>query len=141
MKEVVLLLFKPDCVLAGNVGKVLTKVEEQGLELMEMRVLEVDSGMAERLYAPRFSNKDEAVPHVEHLISGPSVACVVRGEGAASILANQFGEEDPKLARRTSWRKKFGRTVVANGVHVSRDVSAAKREIPILFEGWKVDGE
>lgn len=141
-EETVLVLVKPDAVADSNVGKIISKLEEMGLDLVEMRVLSIPQELAEEFYKeaplPKPEDSDGWVDaRVEHLMSGPSVAVIVRGRGASSVLSAMLGNEDPKAARNGSLRKKFGKTVVANAVHGSASAEAGKREIAIIFDGFE----
>jgi nucleoside diphosphate kinase len=77
---------------------------------------------------------------IEHVISGPSVLLVVKGEDVVTGLKELAGPHDPQEARKISpmsFRALYGENVAVNGVDVSETAEDAAYQIQALFPGYQ----
>lgn len=130
--ETTLMLIKPDGVRRGLVGEVIARLESKGLQLAGMRLLTLDTGLAEQLYEIH-SEEPFFADLVEFITSGPLVALAVRADGAISVVRTLMGATDPQEAAPGTIRGDFGLRVPENLVHGSDGPESAERELGLFF--------
>ena len=125
-------MVKPDGVRRGLVGEVISRFEAKGLTLERMRMLTIDSEMAERHYGEHVGK-----PFFEGLVSfitsGPVVAMEWSGEGAVAVCRTLMGVTNPAEAAPGTIRGDFGLVIDENIVHGSDSPESAERELGIFF--------
>ena len=132
MAERTLVLVKPDGVQRGLVGEVVTRLERRGLQLVGMKLMEVDDALARQHYGehvdrPFFGGL------VQFITSSPVVAMVWEANNAVSIVRNTMGETNPVNSPAGSIRGDFGIDIGRNLVHGSDSPESADREINLFF--------
>lgn len=133
MPERSLFMVKPDGVARGLIGEVVSRVEKRGYILKAMKMIKVDTKLAEKHYAEH-RNKPFFKDLVSFITSGPTVAMVVEGNGVIIGLRELIGSTNPKDAAKGTIRGDFGTDVGKNVVHASDSPESAKREIAIFFK-------
>lgn len=127
------LMVKPDGLQRGHVGDVIERAERKGLRLVALKMLEVGEGTAREHYAEH-RRKDFYESLVAYIQSSPSVAMVLEGREAVSVVRNLIGATDPAEARPGTVRGDLGLDVGRNVVHAADSREAAEREIGLYFE-------
>ena len=132
MAERTLVLVKPDGVQRGLVGEVVTRLERRGLQLVGMKLMQVDDALARQHYGehvdrPFFGGL------VQFITSSPVVAMVWEANNAVSIVRNTMGETNPVNSPAGSIRGDFGIDIGRNLVHGSDSPESAEREINLFF--------
>ena len=85
-----LVLVKPDGVKRRLVGEIISRFESRGLELVGLKVIQIDEDLAKRHYAAH-AEKTFFPGLVEFITSGPVVAMALEGEFAIElVLMGQF---------------------------------------------------
>ena len=130
--EQTLLIIKPDGVERGLVGEVLVRVERKGYKIEKLKFFTLDRALAEKHYAEH-KGKPFYDDLIEYITDGPSLAAVVSGENAISMLRRIMGPTDPQDATPGSIRGGFATSVTRNIVHGSDSVESARREIALFF--------
>ena len=130
--ERTLVLVKPDAVQRGLVGDVLSRLERTGLKLVAMRMLQMDSDMAERHYAIH-RDKPFFEELVQFITSNPLVAAIFEGSMAVEIVRKAMGETDPARAAPGTIRGDLALDIGHNVVHGSDSVDTAEQEISLFF--------
>jgi nucleoside-diphosphate kinase len=145
--EHVLVIVKPDGVVKGLVGHILTFFLRLDLQLTAMKLVTVSRSLAEAHYK-QLENKpfyEEAVDLLLGKFHGQSKVFVLiySGEDAVRKSRDLAGATNPEEALPNSIRGAFGRIttkgVYENIVHVSSDPLEAEREIKLWFEPDDVD--
>ncbi|NYT00958.1 MAG: nucleoside-diphosphate kinase [Methanocellales archaeon] len=138
MEEVgrTLMLIKPDGVKRGLIGKIIQRIEQKGLKIIEIKVMSVDERTAGRLYAEHV-HKQFFSSLVEYIMSGPVVAMVLEGKNVISVVRDMVGATDPSKAIKGTIRGDFASSLTQNTVHASDSLQSAKREISIFFDESK----
>lgn len=93
------LLIKPDAVQAGNAGKIIDMVLEEGFEISALELLKLNKATAEEFFDVYKEVLPEYIPIVDHMITGPIIAMEVRQENVVQALRNLVGPHDPEIAR------------------------------------------
>ena len=132
-----LLLIKPDGVKRGLIGKIVQRIEEKGLKIIELKIMSVDERTAGRLYAEH-AYKQFFSSLVDYIMSGPVVAMVLEGKNVVSVVRDMVGATDPSKAMKGTIRGDFSSSVTQNTVHASDSLESAKREISIFFDESEV---
>jgi nucleoside-diphosphate kinase len=134
LAERTLSLIKPDAVGAGNAGRILTRIEENGFRIVAMRLVRMTRGQAEEFYGVH--RQRPFFPGLcDFISSGPCIALVLEKDGAISRLRGLMGATDPQKAAQGTIRKDFGASVVQNAIHGADSSEAARVETQYFFSG------
>lgn len=125
-------MIKPDGVARGLVGEVISRFENKGLELNQMRMLTIDAELAGRHYAEH-TEKPFFGELVEFITSGPVVAMEWSGESAVSVARTLMGGTNPAEAAPGTIRGDLATVITHNIVHGSDSLESADRELGIFF--------
>ncbi|MCZ6789076.1 MAG: nucleoside-diphosphate kinase [Chloroflexi bacterium] len=131
--ERTLVLAKPDAVQRGLAGTIIARLEARGLNIVAIKLIQIDRPMAERHYEAHIGK-----PFFEGLVrfitSSPVVATVLEGNRAIDIVRQTMGETDPAKATPGTIRGDFALDIGRNLVHGSDSPEAAQREIALFFD-------
>jgi nucleoside-diphosphate kinase len=125
-------MVKPDGVRRGLIGEVIRRIEAKGYQLREMRMFEMEEGLARR-HDAEHSEKAFFGELVQFITSGPVVAMVVEGADAVAGLRQIMGATNPLDAAPGSIRGDFATVITENIVHGSDSPESAEREIGLFF--------
>jgi len=131
------LMVKPDGVVRGFVGEVVSRIEKRSLKIVAMKMVHVDRGLAEKHYAEH-RGKPFFESLISYITSAPSVAMVVEGDGAIKVLRNIVGATNPKEAAPGTLRGDLAMETGRNIVHASDSEGSAKREISLFFSSGEI---
>jgi nucleoside-diphosphate kinase len=136
MAERTLVLIKPDAMERRLAGEILGRFERRGLVVRAARLVHVDRGLAERHYAEHVEKPffDELV---DFITSAPTLALVLEGDSAVSVVRTTMGATNPVSAAPGTIRGDLALAMPDNLVHGSDSPESAKREIEL----WFSDGE
>ncbi|WP_437207177.1 nucleoside-diphosphate kinase [Planctomicrobium sp. SH664] len=127
-----LILFKPDAVQRRLCGRILTRIEERGLQLVALKLLKITPELSRQHYAEHVSKP--FYPQLEGFItSGPVVALVVEGPGAVQVVRDMMGKTNARESAPGTIRGDFGLSRQVNLIHGSDSPESAQREIAIYF--------
>lgn len=133
MVEQTFIMVKPDGVQRNLVGEVIGRLERKGLQLVALKMMQLDAELASRHYG-----EHEGKPFYENLISfitsGPVVAMVWEGGSAISAARKLIGATDPQQADPGTIRGDLALFTGNNLVHGSDSSESALREIGLFFE-------
>jgi nucleoside-diphosphate kinase len=130
--ERTLILIKPDAVERGLAGEILGRIERRGCTLRAGKLLRVSRDLGEQHY-DEHKEKPFFEELVEFIISGPTLALVVEGEGAIATLRTTIGATNPANADPGSIRGDLALAMPNNLVHGSDSPESAEREIALWF--------
>ncbi|MFC1968996.1 nucleoside-diphosphate kinase [Chloroflexota bacterium] len=130
--ERTLILIKPDAVERNLTGTLISRFEGLELKLVALRMLHLDTELAQRHYAVH-RDKPFFNRLVDYITSGPIVAMVFEGDNAIEVLRKAMGATDPAKAEAGTIRADFGLDIESNTVHGSDSVKTAEEEIKLYF--------
>jgi nucleoside-diphosphate kinase len=130
--ERTLVLIKPDALGRGLAGEILGRLERRGLEIRAAKVTQVDRELAERHYSEH-AEKPFFGELVEFITSAPTLALVLEGESAISVVRTTMGATNPTEAEPGSIRGDLALAMPDNLVHGSDALATAEREIALWF--------
>ena len=135
--EYTLVLLKPDCVQRRLIGRVLSRFEEKGLNIVAMKVMRVTPALAQQHYAEHFSKP--FYPNLEQFITAaPIVAMVLEGLEAIRVVREMLGKTNGLQAAPGTIRGDYSSSRQMNLVHASDGPEAAKREIDLYFRETEI---
>jgi nucleoside-diphosphate kinase len=132
MAERTLVLIKPDAMGRGLAGEIISRLEDRGLELRAAKLVTVDSELARRHYAEH-AEKPFFGELVDFITSGSTLAVVVEGESAVSVVRTTIGATNPANAAPGTIRGDLALAMPDNLVHGSDSPDSAEREIALWF--------
>ncbi len=132
--EETLVLVKGDGVRRRLVGEIIRRIENTGLDIHAMQLMEVNRELAEEHYAEH-REKPFFEELVEFITSTPVVAMRVGGEGAISIVRKLMGATNPANAAPGTIRGDLALSMPDNLVHGSDSPESAARELKLFFGG------
>src|SRR6266851_4110793 len=143
--ERTLVLVKPDAMARGLAGEIVRRIEARGTILRAAKLVRVDRDLAERHY-DEHREKPFFGELVEFITSGPTLALVVEGESAVSVVRSTIGATNPVDASPGTIRGDLALAMPDNLVHGSdsaewadaRALQAWQRE-RITWGVWRVD--
>ena len=130
--EQTLVLIKPDAMERWLAGEILGRLERRALQVRAARLLLVDRDLAERHYAEH-AEKPFFGELVEFITSGRTLALVVEGESAISVVRTTIGATNPADAAPGTIRGDLALAMPDNLVHGSDSAQSAEREIGLWF--------
>ena len=133
MLERSLVLLKPDCIQRRLMGRVISRFEEKGLNVIGMKLMRVTQELARRHYAEHVEKP--FYPGLEaYITSGPVVAMVVEGPEAIQVIRAMVGATNGLEAAAGTIRGDFSTSNQMNLVHASDGAESAEREVGIFFD-------
>ncbi|UCD18188.1 MAG: nucleoside-diphosphate kinase [Candidatus Zixiibacteriota bacterium] len=126
-------IIKPDGVRRKLVGRIIARIENAGLILRGMKVLQLSREDAERFYAIH-EGKPFFKPLVEFITSGPVVVLVIGGHRSIERWRDLMGATDPARAKYHTIRREYATSIMQNIVHGSDGPETAGTEVAFFFQ-------
>lgn len=133
MKEKSFVMLKPDAVLRRLTGKILTRFEQRGLEIVAAKMLVIPRELAQQHYAEH-EEKPFFADLVDYITSGPVLATVIEGEECITLIRKMVGATNPKEADTGTIRGDYAIDTGRNIIHASDSPASAEREIKLFFK-------
>lgn len=146
--ERTLIIFKPDAVMRGLVGEVLSRFEKAGFKIVGAKMLEPDHEHYHEHYegiGTLKTRKGEEIfeSQLANMQEGPVIAMVLEGVDAVESVRKMVGDTEPKSALPGTIRGDYahmsysqanssGRSI-SNILHASADSKEAAQEIAHWF--------
>jgi len=131
--ERTLILFKPDCVQRRLTGRILSRFEDKGLNLIAMKMMRITPDLAKQHYAEHVEKP--FYPGLEsYIISSPIVAAILEGPEAIRVVREMLGATSGLKAAAGTIRGDFSTSRQMNLVHASDGPEASAREIAFYFK-------
>ncbi|HEU4914115.1 MAG TPA: nucleoside-diphosphate kinase [Candidatus Saccharimonadales bacterium] len=146
--ERTLIVFKPDSVMRGIVGEILTRFERVGLKIVGAKMLQPDYDHYFKHYegiGTLKTRKGEEIfeTQMQEMQQGPVIAMVLEGIEAVELVRKMVGPTEPKSAAPGTIRGDYAHMTyghasaakrgVPNVLHASADAGEAKKEIAHWF--------
>lgn len=146
--ERTLIIFKPDAVMRGIVGEVLTRFERAGFKIVAAKMLQPDYDHYYQHYEGIGTLKtrkgDEIFEsQLKNMQQGPVIAMVLEGVDAVETVRKMVGATEPKSALPGTIRGDYAHVSydqanasgksVSNVLHASADRDEAAKEITHWF--------
>ena len=132
MAERTLVLIKPDAMQRRLAGEILGRLEQRGLAVRAAKLVQVDRELAGRHYEEH-TEKPFFGELVEFITSAPTLALVLEGESAVSVVRTTMGATNPTTAAPGTIRGDLALAMPDNLVHGSDSAESAEREVALWF--------
>jgi nucleoside-diphosphate kinase len=131
--EQTLIIVKPDAVKRNLTGKILTRFERKGFQIVKLKMLNFTKDIAEVFYSDHKS-KPFFGELVSFITSGRVVAAVIEANNAISITRLMIGATKSFEAAPGSIRGDFGLGITDNIIHASDSKESFEKEVKVVFE-------
>ena len=132
MKEKTLSIIKPNAMDKNLIGKIIAQLEESGLQVCAMKMVQIPPSQCETFY-----EEHRERPFFRELVTfmtrSPVVLMVLCGENAIARNREIMGATDPAKAAEGTLRALYGDSMGENALHGSDSTQSAQREIDIFF--------
>lgn len=135
--ERTLVLLKPDCVQRRMMGKVISRFEEKGLNIIAMKMLQVTPELSKKHYAEHIS-KPFYGGLEKFITASPILAMVVEGLEVVRVIRDILGATSGLKAAAGTIRGDYSSSRQMNLVHASDSTESAAREIALYFQPAEV---
>ncbi len=130
--QTTLIILKPDTVQRGLCGRIISRFEDKGLQIVGMKLMQITPDLAARHYAVH-----EGKPFYDKLVrfmtSSPVVTMAIRGNDAIAICRKMVGATFGSNAEPGTIRGDFGVSNSLNLIHGSDAPETADFEVDLFF--------
>lgn len=132
-----LILVKPDGVHRRLIGQIISRIENKGLSIVAMKMLQVTPQLSRQHYAEHVEKP--FYPQLEEFITAaPVVAMIVQGPDAVAVMRTIIGVTNGREAVPGTIRGDYGCSRQMNMIHGSDSEESAAREIEIYFDAGEI---
>jgi nucleoside-diphosphate kinase len=131
-REQTLIVIKPDGIRRRLIGKIISRFEDKGFEVKDLRFFIFSPKKADEFYSV---HKEK--PFFEELVSFISsaavVACVLEGDNAITTVRQMTGATKSFEAAAGTIRGDYGLGVTENVIHASDSAESFIKESGVIF--------
>ena len=135
--ETTLIILKPDAVQRGLMGRIISRFEDKGIQVVGAKFMQIPAELAARHY-----ESHQGKPFYEGLVgfmtSSPVLVLALRGVGAIAICRKMMGATFGRDAEPGTIRGDLGVSRSYNLIHGSDSPEAAEREISLFFDADEI---
>jgi nucleoside-diphosphate kinase len=135
--ETTLIILKPDAVQRGLMGRIISRFEDKGLQVVGCKMMQISQQLAATHYEAHQS-KPFYAGLVRFMTSSPVLVLAIRGNGAITVCRNMMGATFGSKAAAGTIRGDFGVSNSFNLIHGSDSPEAAERELRLFFAPGEV---
>ena len=143
-----LIIFKPDAVMRGLVGEIITRFEKAGFKIVGIKMVQATREQLHEHYegiGTLKTRKGEDIfeSQLASMQDGPVIAMVLEGIEAVESIRKMVGDTEPHSALPGTIRGDYAHATygaingsgrgIANIVHSSADLGEAKQEVAHWF--------
>lgn len=132
MAERTLIIIKPDGIQRHLAGRILSRFEQKGLQLVGAKFVLISEKLARQLYAAH-KGKSFYEGLVKYISSAPVLVTVWQAEGVIEVVRKMMGATFGYDAQPGTIRGDFSCSRGYNLIHGSDSSESANREIPLFF--------
>lgn len=131
--EKTLIILKPDAVLRRLLGKIISRFEEKGFQIVGLKMIQISEDMARKHYAAH-EGKDFFEPLVRYTSSAPVVVMVLKGKNVIEIVRKMMGATFGSRAEPGTIRGDYAVSNRFNLIHGADSPASAEKEIGVFFD-------
>ena len=135
--ETTLIILKPDAVQRGLMGRIISRFEEKGLQIVGAKLMQISPELAATHYKDH-QGKPFYAGLVGFMTSSPVLVLAVRGNGAIAICRGMMGATFGSKAAAGTIRGDFGVSNSFNLIHGSDGPEAAAKELSLFFGSGEI---
>lgn len=130
--ERTLIILKPDAVQRSLIGEIIGRLERRGLQIVGLKLIQIDRALAERHYAVH-QGKPFYAGLIDYITAGPVVVGVLAGANAIALTRATVGATRPVEATPGSIRGDLAVDVGRNLIHASDSAENGEAEVNLFF--------
>jgi nucleoside-diphosphate kinase len=130
--ESTLIVIKPDGIRRQLVGKIISRFEDKGFRLINLRFFIFSRQQASEFYSVH-SSKPFFEELVSFITSGPVIACLIEGVNAITAIRLMAGATKSFEAAPGTIRGDFGLGLTENLIHASDSPESFIKESRVIF--------
>ncbi len=127
-----LVLIKPDAVQRRLIGKIISRFEEKGFEIIGLRLMVISEELARKNYSVH-KGKSFYEKLIKFKTSGPVVVLVLRGKNVVEVTRKMMGSTSGHEAIPGTIRGDLAISERFNLIHGSDSAESAEKEIELFF--------
>ena len=131
--ERTLLIIKPDAIQRKLIGRIISRFEEKGFQIIALKMTQIPEAVIRRHYAAH-EGKPFYEPLVRYMSAQPVVLMVARAKGAIAVARKMMGATFGANAEPGTIRGDFAISNRFNLIHGSDSPEAAEKEIALFFK-------
>lgn len=135
--EQTLVILKPSAIERGLVGEVISRIQNKGLIITGMKMMQLDEAILREHYA-HLVDRPFFPSIVASMVASPVICMVLKGVDAVETFRKMTGSTNGRKAEPGTLRGDFCMSGQANIVHASDSVENAKIEIARFFKPEEV---
>jgi len=132
-----LIIFKPDAVQRGLMGRILTRFEEKGLKVVAARFRKLNEELLSKHYEAH-KERPFYPGLVRFMSESPVLVLVLEGVDAIAVCRKMMGATFGRDAEPGTLRGDFGVSRSYNLIHGSDSPEAAEREVSLFFDADEI---
>lgn len=133
MSEQTLIVIKPDAVERKLTGTILSRFENKGFLVKELKSYIFTKEKAEEFYSAH-QNKPFFNELVSFISSSTVVACILVGENAINVVRQMIGSTRSFEAQPGTIRGDYGLGITNNIIHASDSYESFIKESKVIFK-------
>jgi len=130
--ETTLIILKPDAVQRGLMGRIISRFEDKGLQIVGCKLMQITQDLAARHYEAH-RERPFYPGLVKFMTASPVLVLAIRGKNAIAISRKMMGATFGSNAEAGTIRGDFGVSNSFNLIHGSDSPEAAERELGLFF--------
>lgn len=131
--QTTLILLKPDTIERSLIGKVISRLEDKGLKIVGLKMMQLDDAIIAEHYD--FLADKPFFPALKgYMQRTPVVAIAAKWIEAVKTVRNLTGATNPQEALPGSIRGDYALTIDANIIHASDSEETAEKELNRFFK-------
>jgi nucleoside-diphosphate kinase len=130
--EETLIVIKPDGFKRNLTGKILSRLEDKGFKIKDLKLFNFTKEQAEEFYSSH-TEKPFFNELVSFILSGPVVACIIDGNNAINTVRLLIGSTKSFEAAPGTIRGDFGLGITDNIIHASDSSESFIKESRVIF--------
>ena len=133
MSEPTLIVIKPDAFERKLTGTILSRFENKGFVIKEMKSFIFTKEKAEEFYSAH-QNKPFFHELVSFISSSTVVVCILEGENAINVVRQMIGSTRSFEAQPGTIRGDYGLGITNNIIHASDSYESFIKESKVIFK-------
>lgn len=135
--EQTLVILKPSAIERGLVGEIISRIQNKGLIITAMKMMQLDEAILREHYA-HLVDKPFFPSIVDSMTAAPVICMVLKGVDAVAVFRQMTGVTNGRKAAPGTLRGDFCMSGSANIIHASDSVENAEIEIRRFFKPEEV---
>jgi len=131
--EKTLIILKPDALQRGLAGRIISRFEAKGFQMLALKTMQISRDLAERHYGVH-KDKPFYPRLLQYITSSPVIVMVLQARNAIAVSRKMMGATFGSNAEPGTIRGDFGLSNSFNLIHGSDAPETAEFEIGLYFK-------